>query len=162
MDDLLRALQTVYMYLPVILAILVTIIGIIARVRRFLRMSAEEKKKAIQADRVILLIKQQLLSIVAEAEKGWGSGTGRIKKSWVWDQLAANHKGLMGYIESGIVERSTVDKLIEDAVAELDHMIEHNEDVAAAVVDTSREEGEENDEHHSELCPETDETAGGE
>lgn len=135
MKNFLVALQAIYENLPMILTIIAVIIGIGIRVKRFLRMSAEQKKALLkeQADKIVELIRQQMLSLVTKAEKEWGGGTGKVKKSWVWEQLAQQYSMLMKYIESGLIDRAVIDKLIEDAVAELEHLRETNANVAAAV-----------------------------
>lgn len=133
--NILTVVQTVYENLPIILAIIGVIIGIVLRVKRFLRLTKEQKKTTLQqqADKVVELIKQQLLSIVTKAEKEWGDGTGKIKKSWVWEQLAAQYGSLMQYVESGLIHKDTIDALIEDAVLELGHLRETNDKVAGAI-----------------------------
>lgn len=138
MKNFLVALQAIYENLPMILTIIAVIIGIGIRVKRFLRMSAEQKKVLLkeQADKIVELIRQQMLSLVTKAEKEWGGGTGKVKKSWVWEQLAQQYSMLMKYIESGLIDRDVIDKLIEDAVAELGHLRETNANVAAAVEPT--------------------------
>lgn len=138
MKNILTVVQAVYENLPIILAIIVAIIGIALRVKRFLRLTKEQKKEMLQqqADKVMELIKQQLLSIVTKAEKEWGGGTGKIKKSWVWEQLAAQYASLMQYVESGLIHKDTIDALIEEAVAELEHLRNTNDKVAAVVEPT--------------------------
>lgn len=137
MNNLLKVLQAIYENLPIIFAIIAVIIGIYFHVKRFMRLTAEQKKALLQeqADAVVDLIKQQLLSLVTKAEKEWGGGTGKVKKSWVWEQLASQFSLLMEYIESGLIDRAVIDALIEEAVAELQHLRETNEAVAASVGD---------------------------
>lgn len=141
MTNLLKMLQAGYENLPIIFAIIAVSVGIYFRIRRFLRLTAEQKKAMLreQANKVVELIKQQLLSLVTKAEKEWGGGTGKVKKSWVWEQLAAQFSGLMEYIESGAIDRDTIDALIEEAVADLQHLRETNEAVAASVGDAGEQ-----------------------
>lgn len=141
MKNFLDVLQAIYENLPIIFAIIIVIIGIYFRVRRFLRLTAEQKKALLQeqADAVVDLIKQQLLSLVTKAEKEWGGGTGKVKKSWVWEQLASQFSLLMEYIESGLIDRAVIDGLIEEAVTELQHLRETNEAVAASVGDITEQ-----------------------
>ena len=138
MKNFLVMLQTIYENLPIILTIIAVIIGIGIRVRNFLRLSADQKKALMkeQADKIVELIQQQMLSLVTKAEKEWGGGTGKVKKSWVWEQLAQQYSTLMKYIESGLIDKAVIEKLIEDAVAELDHLRQTNANVAAAVETT--------------------------
>ena len=81
-----------------ILTIIAIVAGIGIKVRNFLKQSKEDQKKQLQkqADKVVELVKESLLSIVSKAEKEWGSGTGTIKKSWVWEQLQAQQQKLTG------------------------------------------------------------------
>ena len=141
MKNILIALQAIYENLPIILAIIAVIIGIALRVKRFLRMTAEQKKELLQkqADKIVALIRQQLLSLVTKAEIEFGEGTGKIKKSWVWEQLTAQYSALMEYIKSGLIDRDTIDALIEEAVAELEHLRETNDKIAATVEGTATE-----------------------
>lgn len=150
MKNLLIALQAIYENLPLIFAIIAVIIGIVFRVRRFMRLTAEQKKALLQeqADKVVDLIRQQMLSLVTKAEKEWGSGTGKVKKSWVWEQLASQYSALMEYIESGLIDRAVIDTLIEEAVSELQHLRATNADVAASVGDV-REQADQEGEHEN-------------
>ncbi len=69
------------------------------------------------------LVKESLLSIVSKAEKEWGSGTGTIKKSWVWEQLQTQQQKLTEYISEGLIDKDMVDDLIEAAVEELNTIL---------------------------------------
>lgn len=124
---------------PVIVALVALVAGVAARVKSFMALDAERKKEVFQeqADKVVDLIKSQLLSIVTKAEKEWGGGTGKIKKSWVWEQLAAQYTSLIQYVETGYISQTMIDALIEDAVSELEHLRETNNNVAALVDTTS-------------------------
>ena len=87
-------LKTIYDNLPMILTIIAIVAGIGIKVRNFLKQSKEDQKKQLQeqADKVVELVEKSLLSIVSKAEKEWGSGTGTIKKSWVWEQIQAQQQ----------------------------------------------------------------------
>lgn len=119
-------LKTIYDNLPMILTIIAIVAGIGIKVRNFLKQSKEDQKKQLQeqADKVVELVKESLLSIVSKAEKEWGSGTGTIKKSWVWEQLQAQQQKLTEYISEG---------LIEAAVEELNTILKKNQKAAEAV-----------------------------
>lgn len=71
-------LKTIYDNLPMILTIIAIVAGIGIKVRNFLKQSKEDQKKQLQeqADKVVELVKESLLSIVSKAEKEWGSGSG--------------------------------------------------------------------------------------
>ena len=118
-------LKTIYDNLPMILTIIAIVAGIGIKVRNFLKQS--------QADKVVELVKESLLSIVSKAEKEWGSGTGTIKKSWVWEQLQAQQQKLTEYISEGLIDKDMVDDLIEAAVEELNAILKKNQKAAEAV-----------------------------
>lgn len=128
-------LKTIYDNLPTILTIIVIAAGIGIKVRNFLKQSKEDQKKQLQeqADKVVELVKKSLLSIVSKAEKEWGSGTGTIKKSWVWEQIQAQQQKLTEYISAGLISKDMIDDLIETAVDELNELKKKNQKAAEAV-----------------------------
>lgn len=121
--------------IPMILTIIAIAAGIGIKVRNFLKQSKEDQMKQLQeqADKVVELVKESLLSIVSKAEKEWGSGTGTIKKSWVWEQLQAQQQKLTEYISEGLIDKDMVDDLIEAAVEELNTILKKNQKAAEAV-----------------------------
>lgn len=128
-------LKTIYDNLPMILTIIAIVAGIGIKVRNFLKRSKEEQKKQLQeqADKVVELVEKSLLSIVSKAEKEWGSGTGTIKKSWVWEQIQAQQQKLTEYISAGLISKDMIDDLIETAVDELNELKKKNQKAAEAV-----------------------------
>lgn len=99
------------------------------------KQSKEDQKKQLQeqADKVVELVEKSLLSIVSKAEKEWGSGTGTIKKSWVWEQIQAQQQKLTEYISAGLISKDMIDDLIETAVDELNELKKKNQKAAEAV-----------------------------
>lgn len=128
-------LKAIYDNIPMILTIIAIAAGIGIKVRNFLKQSKEDQMKQLQeqADKVVELVKESLLSIVSKAEKEWGSGTGTIKKSWVWEQLQAQQQKLTEYISEGLIDKDMVDDLIEAAVEELNTILKKNQKAAEAV-----------------------------
>ncbi len=128
-------LKTIYDNLPMLLTIIAIAAGIGIKIRNFLKQSKEEQKKQLQAqaDKVVELVKESLLSIVSKAEKEWGSGTGTIKKSWVWEQIQAQQQKLTEYISAGLISKDMIDDLIETAVDELNELKKKNQKAAEAV-----------------------------
>lgn len=122
-------LKTIYDNLPMILTIIAIVAGIGIKVRNFLKQSKEDQKKQLQeqADKVVELVEKSLLSIVSKAEKEWGSGTGTIKKSWVWEQIQAQQQKLTEYISAGLISKDMIDDLIETAVDELNELKKKNQ-----------------------------------
>lgn len=128
-------LKTIYDNLPMILTIIAIVAGIGIKVRNFLKQSKEDQKKQLQeqADKVVELVEKSLLSIVSRSEKEWGSGTGTIKKSWVWEQIQAQQQKLTEYISAGLISKDMIDDLIETAVDELNELKKKNQKAAEAV-----------------------------
>lgn len=133
--NIIAGLKTIYENLPAILTIIAIIFGIIMETKKFLRQTKEEQQKQLkeQADKVIQLVKESLLSVVSKAEKEWGGGTGTIKKSWVWEQLQIQQAKLTEFISSGVISKELIDELIETAVDELNDLIKKNQRAAEAV-----------------------------
>ena len=128
-------LKTIYDNLPMILTIIAIVAGIGIKIRNFLKQSKEDQKKQLQeqADKVVELVEKSLLSIVSKAEKEWGSGTGTIKKSWVWEQIQSQQQKLTEYISAGLISKDMIDDLIETAVDELNELKKKNQKAAEAV-----------------------------
>lgn len=135
MNNAALILKTIYDNLPMILTIIAIVAGIGIKVRNFLKQSKEDQKKQLQeqADKVVELVEKSLLSIVSKAEKEWGSGTGTIKKSWVWEQIQAQQQKLTEYISAGLISKDMIDDLIETAVDELNELKKKNQKAAEAV-----------------------------
>lgn len=133
--NIIAGLKTTYENLPAILTIIAITFGIIMETKKFLKQTKEEQQKQLkeQADKVIQLVKESLLSVVSKAEKEWGSGTGTIKKSWVWEQLQIQQAKLTEFISSGVISKELIDELIETAVDELNDLIKKNQRAAEAV-----------------------------
>ena len=136
MKGILNTLNMVYENLPMLLAIGAVGSGIVLRIRRFLRMAKEEKAELLkeQSEKIVELVKAQLLALVSKAESKWGGGTGKIKKSEVWEQLLAQCGKVADYIELGLIDKQLVDDLIDEAVEGMQHIIDTNKAAAAAIV----------------------------
>lgn len=135
MKGILNTLNMVYENLPMLLAIGAVGAGIALRIRRFLRMAKEEKAALLkeQSEKIVELVKAQLLALVSKAESKWGGGTGKIKKSEVWEQLLAQCGKVADYIELGLIDKQLVDELIDEAVEGMQHIIDTNKAAAAAI-----------------------------
>lgn len=136
MKNALEVLKAVYDNLPMILAIIAVGGGIALRIRRFLMMTKEEKAKMLkeQSDKIVELVKTQLLALVSEAESRWGGGTGKIKKSDVWKALLAQYSKVTDYIETGLIDKQLIDDLIDETVTEMQKMIDTNHKAKEAIV----------------------------
>lgn len=135
MKNAVLTMKVIYDNIPMILTMLAIMAGIGIKVRRFLKQSKEEQMIQLnaQADKVVELVKESLLSAVSKAEKEWGSGTGSIKKSWVWEQVQAQQQKLTEYISEGLIDKNMIDDLIESAVDELNEIMKKNQKAAEAV-----------------------------
>lgn len=135
MKGVLNVLNAVYENLPMLLAIGAVGTGIVLRIRRFVRMGKEEKVALLkeQSEKIVELVKAQLLALVSKAESKWGGGTGKIKKSEVWEQLLAQCGKVADYIELGLIDKKLVDDLIDEAVEGMQHIIDTNKAAAAAI-----------------------------
>lgn len=135
MKGVLNALNAVYENLPMLLAIGAVGAGILLRIRRFMRMEKEEKAALLkgQSEKVVELVKAQLLALVSKAESKWGGGTGKIKKSEVWEQLLAQYGKVADYIELGLIDKQLVDDLMDEAVEGMQHIIDTNRAAAVAI-----------------------------
>lgn len=144
MKNAALVLKGIYDNIPMILTICAIAAGIGIKIRNFLKQSKEEQMQQLQkqADKVVELVKESLLSIVSKAEKEWGSGTGTIKKSWVWEQIQVQQQKLTEYISEGLIDKEMVDDLIETAVDELNALIKKNQKAANAVKASGKKEAE--------------------
>lgn len=136
MKGILNTLNMIYENLPTLLAIGAVGTGIVLRVRKFIRMAKEEKAALLkeQSEKIVELVKTQLLAMVSKAESKWGGGTGKIKKSEVWEQLLAQYGKVTDYIEQGLIDKQRIDDLIDEAVEGMQHIIDTNKAAAAAIV----------------------------
>lgn len=135
MKGILNTLNMIYENLPTLLAIGAVGAGIALRVRKFIRMAKKEKAALLkeQSEKIVELVKTQLLAMVSKAEIKWGGGTGKIKKSEVWEQLLAQCGKVTDYIELGLIDKQLIDDLIDEAVEGMQHIIDTNKAAAAIV-----------------------------
>lgn len=136
MKGILDALNMIYQNLPTLLAIVAVGAGIVLRIRKFVRMTKEEKAELLkaQSEKIVELVKAQLLVLVSKAESKWGGGTGKIKKSEVWEQLLVQCGKVTEYIEQGLIDKQLIDDLIEEAVEAMQQIIDTNRAAAAAIM----------------------------
>ena len=135
MNSILMTLKWIYENLPLLLAIGATGIGIGLRIRKFIRMSKEEKEQMLkeQSEKIVELVQKQLLSMVSSAEEKWGDGTGVIKNSEVWEMLLKQYGKVADYIEMGLIDKQLIDDLIDEAVEKMQHIIDTNKAAAAVI-----------------------------
>lgn len=115
----------------VILAIIATGVGVYLRVREFLKKDADEQKKILesQADNLTAAINSALLALVTTAEKKYGSGTGILKQSDVYNEVIKAFPSVIEYMESGIITADYIKKCIDRSVDEFNRLREQNKNL---------------------------------
>ncbi len=115
----------------VILAIIATGVGVYLRVRDFLKKDADEQKKILesQADNLTAAINSGLLALVTSAEKKYGSGTGILKQSDVYNEVIKAFPSVIEYMESGVITADYIKKCIDRAVDEFNRLREQNKNL---------------------------------
>ena len=88
------------------------------------------KFSKLPIDKKYSRIRAWLLYIVTQAEKDWGSGTGPIKLSQVYDMFVARYPFIKTFISL-----ETFDKLVDNALDEMRELLEKKE-VLIAVTGT--------------------------
>lgn len=111
-------MELLFQYYDLILIVVVALVGLGYGIYKFVSTPSAQQKE---------ILRTILLQLVVQAEVNLGSGTGKIKFSYVYSQLLQNFTWLK-YIPLSIVER-----LIEDALEEMRHLLESNPQVKLIV-----------------------------
>lgn len=85
---------------------------------------------ALPSETQIAKIKEWLLYIVIEAEKQFGSGTGRVKLSWVYSQFVKAFPSLVP-----IISFEMFSKLVDEVLEQMRLILQDNSNVRAYVED---------------------------
>ena len=114
-----------------IIAMIMIIVGIVVKVKKFINQDREAQKEQLKdsIDNVLAFIKVILNDLVTKAEKTYGSGTGAIKKSFVYKELLRLIPSLEGYIIDGDITIEIIGDLIDEAVDELNKSAKRNTDI---------------------------------
>ena len=114
-----------------IIAMIMIIVGIVVQVKQFINQDREAQKEQLKdsIDNVLAFIKVILNDLVTKAEKTYGSGTGAIKKSFVYKELLRLIPSLEGYIIDGDITIEIIGDLIDEAVDELNKSAKRNTDI---------------------------------
>lgn len=107
---------------------LIIVVGGILAVIRFMSMSAEERYEQIQA---------WLLQAVLMAEKEFGSGTGRLKLSSVYDKFCGRFPWLVKVISFELFS-----SLVDDSLVEMRELLAQNKAIASVVAPADEEGAE--------------------
>ena len=114
-----------------IIAMIMIIVGIVVKVKKFINQDREAQKEQLKdsIDNVLAFIKVILNDLVTKAEKTYGSGTGAIKKSFVYKELLRLIPSLEGYIIDGDITIEIIGDLIDEAVDALNKSAKRNTDI---------------------------------
>ena len=114
-----------------IIAMIMIIVGIVVKVKKFINQDREAQKEQLKdsIDNVLAFIKVILNDLVTKAEKTYGSGTGAIKKSFVYKELLRLIPSLEEYIIDGDITIEIIGDLIDEAVDELNKSAKRNTDI---------------------------------
>lgn len=114
-----------YMTILVIIAILC---GIYKKTKDFFNQSKEDQLKKMyeQSDKVISLIYSGILDIVVTAEKTYGSKTGQIKKSAVYNMIVEKYPDIVTYLKEDVLTDDYIDSCIEQGVTLMNNIIKSN------------------------------------
>jgi len=106
MKSLLSLLTFLNDHWASIIAILGLVIAIVSKTVQFLKLSEEQRKEFITNQ-----IANMTLHLVAEAEALYGSKTGEIKRSYVFDKIYTSFPELQD-----LVSRDELEKFIDNAI----------------------------------------------
>ena len=114
-----------------IIAMIMIIVGIVVKVKKFINQDREAQKEQLKdsIDNVLAFIKVILNDLVTKAEKTYGSGTGAIKKSFVYKELLRLIPSLEEYIIDGDITIEIIGDLIDEAVDTLNKSAKRNTDI---------------------------------
>lgn len=114
-----------------VIAMVLAAMGLVIKTVKFFRQSEEDQKAQLKAevDNIIDYIKRCLESLVTEAELKYGSGTGQIKKSEVYQRLLQLIPSLEQYILDGDIAAEVIGELIDEAVSTLNKVAKKNQSV---------------------------------
>jgi hypothetical protein len=91
------------------------------KIKKWNSLSEEEK-----IDATLKILREQMLSYVSEAEKEFGAGTGKLKRSEVIKKIYKDFPYLNKVInQDKLIE--TLDSYIDDSLVELKKLLESNE-----------------------------------
>ena len=111
-----------------ILLVIAIVLGTYKKVKEFFNQSKENQLKQLyeQSDKVIGLIHEGILDMVTSAEKKYGSKTGRIKKSAVYNMIVEKYPDIVIYLKENVLTEDYIDSCIEQGVILMNDMIRSN------------------------------------
>ena len=117
MKTLLMLGEWVYDNFMILLVFFVICFGIGLKIYNFSKRSLEEKKRILEeeAHNIIKFIKNAVYDLIVQAEKEYGSGTGMIKRSKVFNALIELIPDLEAYIANGDIDTDLIGDIIDNA-----------------------------------------------
>lgn len=97
-------------------------LGIYTKIKNYLNLSKQEKINI-----AIEQIRKTMLDMVVEAEKEYGSNTGKLKKSKVLNEIFDKYPVLKDYINQEDLEKQ-IDDIIDENLEKMKEMLENNKD----------------------------------
>ena len=127
-----------------LIAILMVILGIVFKVKKFISQDREAQKEQLKdsVDNMLEYVKSILKNLVTDAENAYGPGTGPIKKSYVYKELIKLFPSLEDYIIDGDIASEVIGELIDEAVDTLNKSAKKNPDIGAIFNQTDNVEEE--------------------
>jgi len=111
-------MDLLFQYYDLILVLIISVSVFGYGIYKFVSTPSESQKEQIRT---------VLLQLVIQAEKSFGSKTGKIKFSFVYGELL-KHFAWLKYIPLMVIE-----KLVEDSLDTMQHLLETNENVREIV-----------------------------
>lgn len=136
MDKVINIINWALEHWISILAAIVCGMALIAKLRKWLDMDAEERFKSLRES-----VRLVMLALVTEAEKLYGGGTGSLKRSYVLEQIFRMFPDIGKLISKETIVKM-LDNMIDTALAELREMLETNPGFFDRINDTITLEGE--------------------
>lgn len=111
-----------------ILVNIAMVLGIYKKTKDFFSQKKEDQLKQMyeQSDKVVSLIYSGILDMVTTAEKKYGSKTGRIKKSAVYNMIVEKYPDIVTYLKENVLTEDYIDSCIEQGVILMNDMIKSN------------------------------------
>ena len=102
-----------------VIAVALTVTGIIMMIKSFLSLSKDERNRKVR---------EWLLYAVIEAEKQFGSGTGKLKLRYVYDLFLTKFPYL-----AKVMPFDSFSWLVDEALSEMRNLIETNQNIASYI-----------------------------
>lgn len=102
-----------------IVVLICAVVCFLLYVRKFATLSAAEREKYVKAF---------LLAIVVEAEKQFGSGTGRVKLSWTYSRFVEAFPGMISFVSFELFS-----KWVDEVLEQMKNMLSDNSELQSYI-----------------------------